>query len=80
MSSSPKGLFLPAAGRGHTGMGSSTSIPAGNFADTDDNYWSTDANGGSEGFALLFEPNISNVTNRSRKYGNSVRCVKGTKQ
>ncbi|WP_343005544.1 fimbrillin family protein [Bacteroides fragilis] len=80
MSSSPKGLFLPAAGRGHTGMGSSTSIPAGNFADTDGNYWSTDANGGSEGFALLFEPNISNVTNRSRKYGNSVRCVKGTKQ
>ena len=80
MASSPKGLFLPAAGRGPTNMGSATSLPSGNFAGTDGDYWTSTPDGNSEGFVLLFESNISYVSNRSRKYGCSVRCVKGNRK
>ncbi|MBW9278653.1 DUF1566 domain-containing protein, partial [Bacteroides fragilis] len=81
MASSPKGLFLSAAGRSPSNLGSTTPpLPSGNWVDTYANYWTSDPYGNADGYALAFETNDCSVILRSRKFGCSVRCVKGNRK
>ena len=73
--SKPNGLFLPAAGRRSSYVGSGTT--ATDLAGSYGYYWSRDANGSYYGSGLYFNSGNASTNDFIRTFGFLVRCVQG---